>query len=57
MADMKVINAISQINRALGMIEGVSYLLSGDQASAIVDAVSMIDEALKEVFDDGKDNE
>lgn len=54
MNDMKIITAISQINRALGMIEGVSYSLSGDQASALVDAVGIIDEALKEVGWDGK---
>ena len=53
MVDMKIINAISTINRALGVIEGVSYLASSDQATALVDAVAIIDEALKELGWDG----
>ena len=51
--ELKTINAISQINRALGIIEGVSYLLTNDQATALVDAVGIIDESMKEVFPDG----
>lgn len=54
MTEMKVLNAISTINRALGIIEGVSYGLQSDQASALIDAVSMIEESLKEVGLDGE---
>lgn len=52
MANEKLISAISTIERALGMIEGVSYVLCDSQASAVMDAVEMIDGAL-EVFKDG----
>lgn len=55
MANEKLISIISTINRALGMIEGVSYGLSGDQSSALVDAVQMIDEAVKEIMEYGKE--
>lgn len=43
----------STINRALGMIEGISYGLSDPIAQALIDAVQMIDEAIEE-FKDGK---
>lgn len=55
MANEKLISIISTINRALGMVEGVSYGLSGDQSSALVDAVQMIDEAVKEIMEYGKE--
>ena len=51
MANEKLISSISTIERALGMIEGVSYGLTDAQASALVDAVQMIDEAVKEITD------
>ena len=49
----KRLSLLSTINRALGMIEGVSYGLTDAQGSAICDAVQMIDEAVKEVLGDG----
>lgn len=48
--DEKKLKYLGEIQRALGMIQGVSYMLSGDQASAVVDAIDIIDEALKEVL-------
>lgn len=53
MANEKLISVISTIERALGMIEGVSYVLSDSQVSALIDAVEKIDGAL-EVLKDGK---
>lgn len=47
MENEKLISAISIIERAVGMIEGVSYGLCDSQASALVDAVEKIDEALE----------
>ena len=49
MTTEKLISAISAIERALGMIEGISYGLIDDQASALIDAVQMIDEVVKEI--------
>ena len=40
---------ISDINRALGMIEGVSYGTSDSVANCLVDAVQIIDGALEEL--------
>ena len=54
MANEKLISTISTINRALGMIEGVSYGLSDSAGTALADAVQMIDEAVKELLEDGK---
>ena len=45
----ELISFNSAIQRALGMIEGVSYGLSGEQSSALIDAVQMIDEAMEEI--------
>ena len=53
MANEKLISIVSTIERALGMIEGVSYGLCEDQSSALLDAIEMIDGAL-EVLKDGK---
>ena len=53
MADEKLLNQISTINRALGMIEGVSYGLTDSAGTALADAVQMIDETIKEMLDDG----
>lgn len=49
MATEKLISIISTIERAVGMIEGVSYGLTDSQASALVDAVEMIDRAIEEI--------
>lgn len=54
MATEKLISQISTINRALGMIEGVSYGLDGPGGHALADAVQMIDETIKEMIEDGK---
>ena len=51
MANEKLLSIISTIERALGMIEGVSYGLTDRQASALIDAVEMIDGAVKEIQD------
>jgi hypothetical protein len=40
------VNICSTIERALGIIEGVACGVSGDAASMLYTAVSMIDEAL-----------
>lgn len=46
MANEKRISVISNIERAVGMIEGVSYGLDS-QSAALIDAVEKIDEALE----------
>ena len=56
MANEKIINQISTINRALGMIEGVSYGLDDAAGNAIADAVQMIDETIKEMMADGQNS-
>ena len=53
MANEKLISVISTIERAVGMIEGVSYGLCDSQASALVDAVQKIDEALEVLKENG----
>ncbi len=53
MANEKMISCISTINRALGMIEGVSYGVVDSAGSALIDAVQMIEEAVKELMEDG----
>lgn len=54
MSNEKRISWISTINRALGMIEGVSYGMEQSQGQALADAVQMIEETLKEMLEDGK---
>ena len=49
MANEKLISIVSTIERAVGMIEGVSYGLCDSQASALIDAVEKIDGALEEL--------
>lgn len=51
MTNEKLLSIISAIERALGMIEGVSYGLTDGQASALIDAVELIDIAIKEIKD------
>ena len=53
----KKMNAMSEIQRALGMLEGFSYAVDKSIAAGIVDAVAIIDEALKEVGLDGGSEE
>lgn len=48
--DNKKINAFSTINRALGIIEGVAWVIDNPKAeSAIGSAVEMIDTALEDL--------
>ncbi len=54
MANDKLISQISTINRALGMIEGVSYGMEQSAGQALGDAVQMIEETIKEMLEDGK---
>lgn len=54
MANEKLINQISTIQRALGMIEGVSYGMEQSPGQALADAVQMIDETVKEILEDGQ---
>ena len=49
----KLISAIGDLERAAGMIEGVSYGLCDSQASALIDAVQKIDEALEVLKENG----
>ena len=53
MANEKLINRISTINRALGIIEGVSYGMQEPAGQALADAVQMIEETVKEMVEDG----
>lgn len=52
--DEKKMKSLSEIQRALGMLEGFSYAVDTAIAEGIVDAVAIIDEALKEVLPDGE---
>ena len=54
MATEKQISQISTINRALGMIEGVSCGLENKYADTLLDAIEMIEAVVKEIFEDGK---
>lgn len=54
MASEKLISQISTINRALGIIEGVSCGMEQSLGQALVDAVQMIEKTLKEILEDGK---
>lgn len=51
MANEKLISSISIIERALGMIEGVSCGLEQKYADTLLDAIEMIDGAVKEIKD------
>lgn len=45
------LKALSTIERALGMIEGISYGVDAPIATGLIDAVEMIDNAVKEIVD------
>ena len=47
------LKALSEINQALGLLEGVSYCAEQKVAEGIMDAVEIIDTNLKVVFEDG----
>jgi hypothetical protein len=49
----KKLKALGEIQRALGMLEGLSYTTDAKAAECTIDAVEIIDEALKEVLGDG----
>jgi hypothetical protein len=51
MANEKLLSQISTIERALGMIEGVSCCLDKAYADTLLDAVEMIEFAVKEITD------
>ena len=54
----KKLKALGEIQRALGMLEGFSYAVDKSIAAGIVDAVAIIDEALKEAgLDVGSEEE
>lgn len=55
--DKKKLSALGEIQRALGMLEGFSYAVDKSIAAGIVDAVAIIDDALKEVGLDGGSEE
>lgn len=54
--DEKKRKALSEIQRALGILEGLAYIGNMRVSSGILDAVTIIDESLKEVFGDGSAN-
>ena len=54
MATEKQISNLSTIHRALGIIEGVMLLADDRVQTTLCTAVEMIDDALKEVLEDGK---
>ena len=51
--DEKKMKALSEIQRALGMLEGFSYAVDAGISEGIVDVVAIIDEALKELMGHG----
>ena len=51
MANEKLINKICTIERALGMIEGLSSGLEKQYADTLLDAVEMIETEVKEITD------
>ena len=51
MANEKLISAISTIERALGKIEGVAFVLEDKYRSPLLDAIELIDIAVKEITD------
>jgi len=53
MATEKLISQISTINRALGMIEGISYGMEQNAGQALAGAVQMIEETIKEMVEGG----
>ena len=52
MVNEKLICSLSTIERALGMIEGVSCGLDSAFADTLLTAVEMIDAAVKEIADE-----
>lgn len=54
MTEEKILKAFSTIQRALGIIEGVACGVPKDAGTSLIDAVEMIDGALREIG--GTDN-
>lgn len=54
MANEQLISAISTIERGLGIIEGVSCVVDNAIGTALIDAVEIIENAVKEILEDGK---
>ena len=46
MANEKQINALIAIERALGMIEGVAFVLDNNYASPLLDAIEDLESAI-----------
>ena len=51
MANEKLLSQISTIERMLGKIEGVAFVLADNYATQLFDAVVVIDCVLKEIKD------
>ena len=51
MTSEKLISSISSIERALGKIEGVAFVLDDKHSSPLFDAIEMIEVAVKEITD------
>lgn len=49
MANEKMLNAISAIDRALGKIEGVAFVLEDKYSMPLLDAIEVIDGALEDI--------
>lgn len=54
MANEKLLTQISTIERGLGIIEGVSYGVDNTIGTSLMYAVEMIENAVKEILEDGK---
>lgn len=55
MANKKLIHSMSIIERALGIIEGISFGVDNAIGTALIDAVEMIEHAVKEILEDGNE--
>ena len=55
MANEKLISSLSNIGRALGIIEGVSCGLENKYADALIGAIEMIDFELKNISRENED--
>jgi hypothetical protein len=53
MANEKLLSKISTIERMLGKIEGVAFVLEDRYATPLFDAIEVIDAVIKEI-EDGK---
>ena len=51
MANEKLISSLSTIERMLGKIEGVAFVLEDRYATPLLDALEVIDNVIKEIED------